>query len=988
MCNFAPCKGARLLTLDNAQASLSLFSLNRSLINPKKGARLLTLNHKMEKIIKNDMKQNNKIQKVLAAVLTITALMVGQQAWATIIGSGSENDPFVVDSWADLKAKMAVGGYIRLDADVTDPKETNNSYLVVPAGVSVTLDLNGHTIDRNMTEAQQGGYVILLNGQSNNHASLTIRDSQGGGQITGGFDGTGGGQSAAGGINVQYGDLTLEGGSICGNKCTFGGGGGVRVAGGTFTMTGGSITGNEVNTLKGAASAGGAIYGYIGDIYLRGGSITDNTTYSSSYACGGIAHDYANGAAQLHLSGTFTLSGNKKISYNTSTHDWTTVVGSDYLHGNRELIILDGDISPTAPIAIDLYSGYNARLTTNWNTHMGTADPDDYFTLVANSESDGKLLGVKDDDIYIGTPEEVYWHADADHDGSKNKPFIITMPEGLDLLATYVNGGNSPSNKYFQLGKDITYTHKDANEEGADTENNFTAIGNESNAFQGIFNGQNHVISGIRIYKPNDSYQGLFGYNGEGKVKNVIVSDAVITGKENVGGIVGANYGEIDNCIVRDAFITGNNYVGGISGSCGSFPIKGCLVDGTNVNVSGNGEGGAIVGYARNNSTLQNNYYHGCTRTIGSNTATTNIGVNNGDVKPNNGARAVFTITPASGVSFSGAAVTYNNVPYFAKDAKVTLSYNGEIAAGYNAIRYIVTSASGSTDISGYYLVNDFTFSMPAVDLLASVNTNDLALFLLDNDSNRPEGQKNADYIAIGGDRTKVFLQDRTLYKDGDWNTLCLPFSLDAAALAASPLAGATLMELDVTGIYDTDKQTGFDATTGTLYLFFKNATSITAGRPYIIKWAKANGYVNDKVHNVYSPVFPNVTIDNNASTEVSFTGGKFKGTYGKISFTEEDRSILLLGAQNKLFYPEAGANLNACRSYFQLNGLTVGDSNGVREFKLNFGEENEVSGITNTNFTNDTNEAGAWYDMQGRKVSKPTKAGVYIRGGRKVVIK
>ena len=596
---------------------------------------------------------------------------------------------YAVRDWNSLKYVMAEGGYIRLDADVTDLDNTNTSFLTVPAGVSDTLDLNGHKIDRSLTESLQGGYVIKLDGASSNHASLVICDTQGGGQITGGFDGTDGGGSAAGGINVQYGDLTLEGGSICGNQCTFGGGGGVRLAGGTFTMTGGSITGNVVNTIKGAASAGGAIYGLLGDIYLRGGSITDNTTYGSSddHTCGGIAHDYVNSTAQLHLSGTFTLSGNQKISYDTSDQDWTAIAASDYLHGNREYIILDGPISPTSPIAIDLYSGYNPRLTTNWDTHMGTATPDDCFTLVANSQSDGKSIIRNDSNLYIGTPEEVYWHADADHDGSNwEKAYIITTTDGLDLLAKQVNGtdgytANRFDNKCFRLDADIAYTHKAANEAGADTENNFTAIGNSDHRFFGDFDGAGHSISGIRIYQPECDHQGLFGCTN-GTIRNVIISDAVIIGKEYVGGIAGASYTR--------------TYV--------LVSISGCFVEGTKV---GGSKAGAVAGNGGGEH-FSNNYYYRCTCGNNSN----DIGTGDGD---DDGVNVVYTISttdPNIGVTATKAC-TYLGVNYYSSSTLVRLN-----TPGYTIEAASYKDDSGDHPIipyeQGYYFVlynSDVTIS-------------------------------------------------------------------------------------------------------------------------------------------------------------------------------------------------------------------------------------------------------------------------------------
>lgn len=81
---------------------------------------------------------------------------------------------------------------------------------------------------------------------------------------------------------------------------------------------------------------------------------------------------------------------------------------------------------------------------------------------------------------------------------------------------------------------------------------------------------------------------------------------------------------------------------------------------------------------------------------------------------------------------------------------------------------------------------------------------------------------------------------------------------------------------------------------------------------------------------------------------------------------------------------------MGACRAYFQLhNGLTVGElkAEGAR-IVLNFGDD-ETTAISTTNFTNDTNEASAWYDLQGRKYSeRPTAKGIYIKNGNKRVIK
>ena len=96
-------------------------------------------------------------------------------------------------------------------------------------------------------------------------------------------------------------------------------------------------------------------------------------------------------------------------------------------------------------------------------------------------------------------------------------------------------------------------------------------------------------------------------------------------------------------------------------------------------------------------------------------------------------------------------------------------------------------------------------------------------------------------------------------------------------------------------------------------------------------------------------------------------------------------KSILLLGANSKLFWPngENVSKLGACRAYFELS-----DGVNVREFVLNFGDATGVRLIDNGKLKIE-NEAGAWYTLDGRKLDgKPRKAGLYIHGGRTFVVK
>lgn len=113
--------------------------------------------------------------------------------------------------------------------------------------------------------------------------------------------------------------------------------------------------------------------------------------------------------------------------------------------------------------------------------------------------------------------------------------------------------------------------------------------------FAGIFDGNGYTISNVKL-TGNGSAVGLFRYVQEGaKVRNLTVTGEVSPSgsQDQVGGIVGVNYGSIENCKFAGNVI-GDTEVGGIAGvNAESGEIRRCESSG---NVIGNHSAGGITG--------------------------------------------------------------------------------------------------------------------------------------------------------------------------------------------------------------------------------------------------------------------------------------------------------------------------------------------------------------------------------------------------------
>ena len=247
--------------------------------------------------------------------------------------------------------------------------------------------------------------------------------------------------------------------------------------------------------------------------------------------------------------------------------------------------------------------------------------------------------------------------------------------------------------------------------------------------------------------------------------------------------------------------------------------------------------------------------------------------------------------------------------------------------------------------------------------------TNDRTLAFLANDAD------NTAALTAIKDKANatIVLSGRTINKDGKFKSVCLPFALTDTQLGASPLAGFSgLKELDVVNAVG-GHVSGVEGST--LYLNFADASAIEAGKPYLISWATATALTN--------PVFTNVTATSTTPTPVSFTGGKFVGSYSPFEITNAllDK-VIYLGSNNTIGYAKAARTLQTMRAHFELNS-----SSAPSQTVVNFGDD--MTGIWNVNVNDNENDNDNWCDLNGRKLDKkPTQKGVYIQNGRKFVVK
>ena len=344
----------------------------------------------------------------------------------------------------------------------------------------------------------------------------------------------------------------------------------VTVDGKAVTVTGNSYTFEDVSgdhtisvTFRYVGGGGGG--GTTPSVTLTGISVTaqpDRTSYLAGEIFDKtgmvITASYSNGSTKTVDDYTCSPDGKLTVDVERITVTYqgkTTTVDITVIAAESEILKIEVTMPPD-------------------KTHYFDDQVFDDIGMEVSAVYDGDVKIPLDSSMYeasedVGTGETRTVTVTLLEDGSKTTTLTISRNntimdvEELKHFRDNVNKGITYSGETVSLGADIDLKNE-----------SWTPIGNKNdiekiyNPFEGIFDGQNHKISNLKIDEPQTSSVGLFGYTTDGEIKKLVVENAVVTGYLEVGVVAGTPYtSKYSNITVTGHVeVNGYAYVGGVGG--------------------------------------------------------------------------------------------------------------------------------------------------------------------------------------------------------------------------------------------------------------------------------------------------------------------------------------------------------------------------------------------------------------------------------------
>lgn len=286
------------------------------------------------------------------------------------------------------------------------------------------------------------------------------------------------------------------------------------------------------------------------------------------------------------------------------------------------------------------------------------------------------------------------------------------------------------------------------------------------------------------------------------------------------------------------------------------------------------------------------------------------------------------------------------------------ISQNGTVMAVRGGVKSLTMNEGAILDMIGYPSIFNGTKQFQVwenIDMTEHQTVKEITLY------------EDRDNTVEAAENVNVTLK-RTLVGDGDWNTLCVPFSLTEAQTKAAFGADVELRELE--------------SVAGNT-LTFKKVNSVTANVPCLIKLSEAyakDTYTFTGVNTVAAKV------DDFGSDKVN-AAISFIGIYSSKDVTEwatEGKDyVAYLGANNTFFKAKAGTKMKAFRAFFVIpentpasavKAVIDGNATGIEDLVIDGVKAN-----------------GRVYNLNGQYVGNSLNGlqpGLYIQNGKKIVVK
>ena len=570
----------------------------------------------------------------------------------------------------------------------------------------------------------------------------------------------------------------------------------------------------------------------------------------------------------------------------------------------------------------------NATVTVDELTQGGS------YTLTVNAVNSGPCVGSS-----ISQPFTVT--AMSTGSGTADAPFIINSEDDWNTMAAIVADGKSFSGKYVQLNEDITVS---------------TMVGTDSKPFSGSFDGNRKTLTlslGTETSPIEEANVAPFRYLNGATIQNLFINGAVYTAGQYASCLVGKADGTclIKNCknvATLNSSVDGAGYHGSYVGNSDlditSLTIEGCVFAGSLLgpktkNVGGFvGNGWLVI--------LKSCLFIPASITMsGSGSGTFNrpnvpqvpdafYTETLGEAQCNR----TYSISAASDVNFGSPTVTYDVSgigAYVKSQGNATTTY----LLKYNGTLYGLSGQEISFTIEGNGL-NHCSIAGDGGLIINPEEANGQYTFTM------PEA--NVTVYAIGSN-VEVTVGSHGL------SSFCSPYDLNFTQAPEGLKAYVV---------------SGFSPTTMSITL--TQADYVPAGTGLVVTGAQGT---YDVPIAATDKVWANLLVGVVVSTPITTTDNGYSNF------------ILSNGSQGYNWYATAPGTLPAGKAYLRLPTRSVTSMSNARSFTWIF-EDIAPTAIQEVQ-TAGSQADDAWYTLDGiRMAGKPTASGIYVKHGKKHLIK